>query len=146
MFEAAKELLKKMQSFDQSKTMDEIMTDKQMDAKIIDLNQNQLYEQGLNADGTETGQYAPITVNYYKPLAASEGRDGRTDHITGKDTGATYKSMTVVAESEGVSVAAENNGFFDRLPDALGLTDESKQEILPDIQSEFLNAFKKAIS
>jgi hypothetical protein len=85
MFEAVYEMGKRAAEMDESKMIAEIFEDETLQAQIVDLNQNQLYEQGLQADGTPTGEYAPITISFYKPLAAAEGRDGRSDHITGKD-------------------------------------------------------------
>lgn len=127
--------------------MKEIMATPELKAQIIDLNQYQMYEQGVQADGSPTGQYARITKEYYKPMAALEGRDGRTDHITGKDTGALYRSMRVVAEPDGISIAANdpNNFLANDEPRALGLTKESRREILPEVRDRLLDKLKMKI-
>ncbi len=147
MFGAIKELNKKVQALDQNKMLAEILAEPLLDAQIIDLNQKQLYEQGLQSDGTPTGEYAPITVSYYKPLAASEGRDGRSDHITGKDTGETYDSMIVKSDPTGMVIHADDrNNFFKREPKGLGLTEQSLSEIRPEIKESLIEKVRKQIS
>lgn len=147
MFGKIKSLEKKVNAFDQPKVMEEIMSDPVLNAQMVDLNQQQLYEEGVQADGTPTGQYAPITVSYYKPKAASEGRDGRSDHITGKDTGITYASMRVVPGAEGVVITADDrNNFFDHEPKGLGLTKESLTQIRPHVYEAFKEKFVKSLT
>ncbi len=143
---AVRKLCERIARIDEHKMLTEILDEETLKAQIIDLNQKQLYEEGLQSDGTETGQYAPITISYYKPLAASEGRDGRSDHITGKDTGETYRSMSVKSEPEGLIIQADDrNNFFDREPQGLGLTTDSKREILPEIKESLLEKVKETI-
>lgn len=146
MFDAIIQLGKKIALLDEDKILSEILDSPGLQAQIVDLNQSQLYDKGIQSDGSPTGEYAPITISYYKPLAASEGRDGRTDHITGKDTGRTYESMKVFNGSKGFLVHADDrNNFFDREPEGLGLTDESIQEILPEIQEAIIDEIEKKI-
>lgn len=148
MFEAIKKKVNNLKKFNQDKAMKEILASPSLEAQIIDLNQKQLYEQGVQADGSSTGQYAPITINYYKPLAKSEGRDGRTDHVTLKDTGALYDSMQVVSKNEGIEITSDDeNGVFEKMKveDALGLTPESISEIIPEIRTELVERVKSAL-
>jgi hypothetical protein len=146
MFGAFKNKARKIRKLDENKIARKILSNESMQAQIVDLNQQQLYEKGLQADGTPTGEYAPITKAYYKPLAASEGRDGRSDHITGKDTGETYRSMQVVAKPEGFVIAADDrNGFFDVIDKGLGLTNESISEIRPEFRETMVEEVRKAI-
>lgn len=134
MFEDIKNQLSKFEELDENELLKVALDDSTVQAQIIDRNQHQLYDEGIQADNTPTGNYAPITVAYYKPLAASEGRDGRSDHITGKDTGETYNSMRVLNGSDGFVIAAEDrNDFFSREPEGLGLTNESIEYITPQI-------------
>lgn len=124
--------------------MEQVFKDVTLQAQIVDLNQYQLYEQGIQSDGSETGQYAQITIDKYKPLAEYEGRDGRSDHITGKDTGETYNSMRVRSDSAGIRITADDrNRFFDREPKGLGLTTESKNEIIPEVKEIFIKKFRQ---
>ena len=127
--------------------LEDVLKDSSLQAQIVDLNQSQLYDQGIQADGTPTGDYAQITIDKYKPLAGYEGRDSRSDHITGKDTGETYDSMKVSTGSEGFVITADDrNDFFEREPKGLGLTTESLNEILPEIKESFIQKYKKAIA
>jgi len=141
MFSAIKRRADNLRKFNQEKELDRILSTPSLEAQIIDLNQKQLYDEGIQADGTSTGQYAPITKSYYKPLAAAEGRDGRTDHVTLKDTGHLYDSMQVEAVPEGIIITADDeNGVFEKMKveQALGLTSESKAEIIPEIKQDLI--------
>ena len=145
-FDHIRRRYKKFLALDEKKVLTEVLADKFLHAEMVDLNQAQLYEKGLQADGTPTGDYADITVAYYKPLAESEGRDGRSDHITGKDTGETYRSMHVEAKPEGIVISADDrNDFFLRIDKGLGLTKESKKEILPAIREMVVDKLRAAL-
>lgn len=61
--------------------------------EVIDLNQKQLYDEGVFADGSPTGQYAPFTLQYKTTEAPLLGYDTRTDHVTFKDKGDFYASL-----------------------------------------------------
>lgn len=139
MFEGLKKQARRAARIDDNKILEEILRDSTLQAQIVDLNQHQLYDEGIQADGEPTGSYAPITISKYKPLAAAEGRDGRTDHITGKDTGITYASMKVLSGTDAIVIHADDrNSFFDREPKGLGLTDESISEIIPEIEERMI--------
>lgn len=147
MFKAIKRKAAKVAKLDETKILNEILSEDSLQAQMVDLNQKQLYEEGVQADGTPTGEYAPITITYYKPKAAAEGRDGRSDHITGKDTGQTYRSMKVVAKEDGIVIEADDrNNFFDREPEGLGLTEESLKEIRPEIRESIVEKVLKKIA
>ncbi len=146
MFGAIKNIGKKIDSIDQDVVLNQVLSDELIQAQIIDLNQSQLYDKGFQSDGTPTGDYAPITVTKFKPLAAAEGRDGRSDHITGKDTAITYNSMKVPLQAKSFSITADDrNHFFDREPKGLGLTTESLNEIIPEIRDKFVSKVKAEI-
>lgn len=148
MFDAIKKKVENLKKFNQEKALNEILSTPSLESQIIDLNQKQLYEQGIQADGSSTGQYAPITISHYKPLAKAEGRDGRTDHVTLKDTGHLYNSMEVVAVKEGITITADDeNGVFEKMKveDALGLTAESISDIIPEIRTELIEKVKNAL-
>lgn len=146
MFEGIKAQCKRVSDLQDSVMLQEILEEPDIEAQIIDLNQDQLYNQGIQADGSPTGDYAPITITKYKPLAAAEGRDGRSDHITGKDTGETYASMKTQSVPGGFKITADDrNNFFDREPEGLGLTDESLQQIIPEINQRMIDKVAQAI-
>ena len=110
-----------------------ILKDSNIQAQIVDLNLSQMYDDGIDSDGAELGHYAAITVSYYKPRAASMGDDGRTDHITLKDTGEFYKSFKIKVTSEGFIIQADaDKGDTDLAqiyPKVIGLTKENKAEV-----------------
>lgn len=148
MFPAIKKKVENLKKFNQEKELNQILTSPSLKAQIIDLNQKQLYEEGKQADGTGTGEYAYNTIHIYKPLAIADGRDGRSDHVTFKDTGATYRSMEVEAAPDGIIITADDPyGVFEFMdaPQALGLTSESKSEILPEIRSELVDRVRKRL-
>ena len=77
MFGALIDKFKGLAELDENKIIHEVIEDEQLQAQIIDLQtkangQGQLYDKGVDADGNSLGEYAPITISHYKPLAASE--------------------------------------------------------------------------
>lgn len=146
MFGVIKDMGARILAINQDEILKDIFDEPSIQAQIIDLNQNQLYEKGVQSDGEPTGDYAPITVSKYKPLAAAEGRDGRSDHITGKDAGITYDSMKVNNEMKSFTITADDrNNFFDREPKGLGLTQESINEIIPEVRELFIEKVREKI-
>lgn len=146
MFGAIKKLAAKFEALNENKILFEVIDDELVQAQIIDLNQYQLYELGEQADGTPTGSYAPITIAYWKPLAASEGRDGRSDHITGKDTGETYDLMKVNNQPDGFTITnTDPNKFFEREDKGLGLTNESIGKLIPEIKQRTIEKVRQQI-
>lgn len=113
---------------------------------IIELNtEDQLYDKGVDAKGKELGEYAFITRTYYKPLAATQGRDGRSDHVTLKDTGAFYRSFKFRGTAESFYFTADTikvNEFgsrtdlIEQFGNVIGLTNENQKKvakwIIPD--------------
>jgi hypothetical protein len=147
MFDALINRMQKLQALNIGLLFTDALQNETLQAEIIDLNQKQLYDEGVQADGTPTGDYAPITIAHYKPLAFSQGRDGRSDHITGKDTGETYDSMRPVIAYNAFTIEADdrNNIFKDLLPQGLGLTSESLTEIQPEICELIIEGIKERI-
>ena len=127
----------------------EILKDSNVQAQIIDFNLEQMYEGGIDSEGNSLGQYAQITVSYWKPLARSLGNDGRTDHITLKDTGEFYKSFRIKLENDGFKITAnaikEDTDLAQVYPDVLGLTKESKQMVSELITPYFIEAIRKEL-
>jgi len=71
-----------------------------LDKFIIRQIQAQLFFDGEDGDGDSLGEYSPVTVEFKK----AKGQP--FDHITLKDTGAFYGSMTVRVDSEGIVIDA----------------------------------------
>lgn len=126
-----------------------ILKDSNVQAQIIDFNLEQMYEGGIDSEGRSLGEYATITVQYYKPLARSLGNDGRTDHITLKDTGEFYKSFRIKVENDGFKITAdtikEDTDLAQIYPDVIGLTKESKQMVSELITPYFIEAIRKEL-
>ncbi len=152
MFGKIKRLCERGQNIDGVKLLQNILKDEVLQAQIIDLNQSQMYDKGIQSDGASMGEYAPVTINYWKPLLAANGRGilpGRaliTSHITGYDTGETYRSMEVIVGDEGFKIHADDrNDFFEREPKGLGLTSESLLQIRPEIKSRLIEGIKAEV-
>ncbi len=75
---------------------------------------------------------------YKENIAPGLGYDTRTDHVTLKDSGYLYDSMAIRTQPDGFVITADmqkpNVDLETIYPDALGLTDESIEKILPTAQ------------
>jgi hypothetical protein len=147
MFGAVKRLANNLSSIDKNKMIGDIISIPSVQSQIIDLNQNQLYEQGVDAAGDPTGDYAYSTINGTSEYEGKIQKGQRYDHITLNDTGEFYNSMKVIQGSEAFAIIGKLPGSArDRWPDALGLTTESKAEIIPEIRERLVDALiKKAL-
>jgi hypothetical protein len=147
MLEGLIDYFKKLSKIDENQILHDVLQDATLQAQIIDLNQHQLYDEGIQADGTETGQYAIKTIQYKQAYGDSRGVPGNTSHITGNDTGQTYDSMRVQNMPDRFEIVADDrNHFFDREPDGLGLTNESIDEIVPEIKDGIIEKIQEAIA
>lgn len=112
--------------------------------QVVDWQQYQLYEEGVDAAGNPLGNYSPFTVRYKMSIGA------RYDHITLNDTGAFYGSMQVLPKDNGVVIAADTQKPDVDLavvyPKALGLTEQSKEEVKPILVSVMFQEIRKAIA
>jgi len=128
---------------------------------IIQLNQEQLMNEGVNADGTPTGDYSPASVEFF-------GK--RPGHITLFDTGKFYESMKFKNGSGEFSIFADTlkDGMIEKMyaqntkvftkvytidllttrggqwKNSIGLTDESKREIAPVVVKLIADQIRKA--
>ena len=129
-----------MRKLNQNKIFDEVINDSTIQAQIVDLNQDQL-QHGLDSVGDSTGEYSKTSVNVY----------GKTPgKIVLKDTGEFYDSMKVAQSSDSFYVSGDTIkeggvNLLDRWPDALGLTDESIAEILPEISEKSVEIILETI-
>lgn len=120
---------------------------------IIELNtEEQLYERGVDSEGRSLGAYSFVTKYHYKPIAAKEGRDGRTDHVTLKDTGDFYRSFRFKNEKDGFYFEANTIKEDTDLAEVfgkeiIGLTNQSKADvsrwIKEPLQKETIAALQK---
>lgn len=146
MLGAVKNLRKKVKAINQNKLIKDVFANDLLQAQMVDLNQEQLYEKGIEADGTPTGDYAFNTIYGTSKYEGKIEKGQRYDHITGKDTGASYESMRVEAQPNQVVFKAKfPKAFRERFINLLGLTDESYREVRPEIKQRFLDGFKEKI-
>ena len=137
---------KKLSQIDENQLMHDVLDDETLQAQIIDLNQHQLYDEGLQADGTETGHYALKTMQYKEAYGDSRRTPGNISHITGNDTGETYDSMKVQNMPDSFLITADDrNDFGAREPNFLGLTEESIAEIQPQIIEGMIEKIKELL-
>ena len=119
--DALKLFLKKfIKRLNVDRLMAEIMSDERMKSYFIELNQEQLYEQGEDSRGQKLEPYTLLTV------AIKKRKGQRSDRKTLKDTGAFYKSFKITITSGGFILDAdgqkEETNLFDRYGvDILGL-------------------------
>lgn len=137
MFKVFYDLCNKVLALDQYVILEEALEDPYVQAQIIELNQSQLYDKGIEADGSPTGEYSKKSIEVY---GKSPG------HITLKDTGATYDTMRVLSSGDGFVIVADMDLHGVDLnviyPNALGLTPESLEELLPLIRDTMIRIIK----
>lgn len=127
MFENIKRLCRNANELDQNEIVKEIFDDRDLQLDIVNLNKEQMYEEGIDSKGQQLGEYSIIT----KKIKEQKGQ--RTDHITLKDTGAFYDSIKIRSEKSEVIISADmkkpDTDLEKIYPFALGLTNENIQAI-----------------
>ena len=123
---------------DEDSLMETVVNDVEFQKEVVEQNQSQLYDEGIEADGTSLGNYAARTVSYKENIAGGLGYDTKSDHVTLKDTGYMYSTMKVNPQGADFTVNADmkksNVDLEVVYPDALGLTDESIEKISNTVQ------------
>ena len=96
--------------------------------QMADLNTEvQLMEQGVYADGTDTPEYSPFTIE----IKQSKGQP--YDHMTFRDTGETHSSIEYSFNGEIVANWEDRFELQENYNDFVGLTPESMDELKPEI-------------
>lgn len=151
-FGKLKDLANKVLRLDENKVLKIVLDEKVLQAQVIDLNkENQLYENGVTANGKFLGEYAPFTYRYKTQMAGLLGNDTRADHITLKDTGSFYDSFKFRNRNDGFIIEAktEKEDGTDLSvaygPQILGLTDESITEIIPEVRQRMVDVVRSKI-
>jgi hypothetical protein len=123
-----------VQSIEESAYNDRVL------AQMADLNtETQLQEKGVFADGSDTPEYSPMTIEFKKI------KSQRYDHMTFKDSGDTLSSVNYIYNSGKLYATwndehnlQETHGTKQKR--IIGLTNESineiKDEIIENIQEE----------
>lgn len=130
--------INKFLKLDFGKEVLKILNSKKVRDLVIYMQQQRLYETGKDSKGESLGNYSPFTVI----IKQSKGQ--RTDHITLRDTGEFYKSMTFHATSTELVFDAdaqkdEDNLFDDFGIDILGLTESNREKLINLIYYELRN-------
>lgn len=112
--------------------------------KIVELNQSQLYNEGINAKGEPLGQYKAVT----KKVKIAEG--ARNDHITLSDTFTMYASEKVeITDTEIVITMDTVKGgkdLRDRFGEIVGLTGESQNELSKYVEPKITKATRNYLT
>lgn len=149
MFEPIKNLGKKLMKLDQNKILKKIFSEDAVQVQMIDLNQDQLYSKGVDSKGESTGEYSSATIYGTVNFEGKIAKGQPYDHVTLKDSGASYDSMKVKDDNTGVEITGEfPEAVMQGWPDAMGLTEESigilnEEEIIPRTQEELKNKLLK---
>lgn len=111
-------------------------------ATMADLNvESQLQDKGVFADGSDTPEYSPMTIEFKKI------KSQRYDHMTFKDSGDTLSSVKYIYNSGNLYANwnDEHNlqdTYGTKQKRIIGLTNESineiKEEIIENIQEEII--------
>ncbi|NBW39341.1 MAG: hypothetical protein EBR30_30835 [Cytophagia bacterium] len=113
------------------------------------IQQDQLFEQGIDEDGDIIGTYSEFTELINPEKVAGS-------HYTLFDTGEFYRSMYVVVLSDSIVIEADpvkidDNGektnlFYEYGEGIVGLTDENKQKLAEEVANRFQNAITRLFS
>ena len=92
------------------------------------IQQDQLFEKGVDESGEVIGYYSSVTENVYNPMKKAG------EHYTLLDTGDFYRSMVFVFGKDFFEIDAdpikENDNLFEKYGEGIiGLTDESKEKL-----------------
>lgn len=144
MFESLRKICKNVQKLDSDKLLKKVFNDPAVKEFVATLQQNQMYDDGVDSKGTSLGNYSEASVKIYgKP----EG------HIRMYDTGAFFKSIKIKSESQGVVISANTiktswDGaidLLDRWANLLGLNEKSLSRLREYILPLFIEEVKQQI-
>lgn len=120
----------------------EVFKNKGIQSFIIDLNkENQLFAKGVGVDGEIVGYYSFLTslINPKKKF---------NQKYNFKDTGDMFRSFKVIVSKDGFIIDADadklvDSNIIDSEKKILGLTDESKKELIKEIIPLFAKQLRK---
>jgi hypothetical protein len=150
MFKDGRQKINKIRNIDLDAAYLAAVTSPSVEAQIIDLNQKQLYEKGIESDGTRIGDYAQSTIYRKEKYGdAVSGIPGETGHITLNDTGKFYNSMKIEVKGPAIVITGDmekaNDDIEPIYPKALGLTEESILELVPEVGERMLVNIKSQL-
>lgn len=150
-FERTKRLLNALIRLDETKIINDILSNKDFQKFIISLNQNdQLFEEGIDSLGVSLGSYSTATIEGTANFEGKKSKGQRFDHITLLDTGEFYKSFKITVTNGGFIMDAnpvkeDGNLFDDFGKEIVGLTQENLQIVIDAIREKILTKIRKQI-
>lgn len=146
MFGVIKDLAKRSRKLSSSGIVKKILDNSGLQMDIVELNQEQMYDEGIDAKGQPLGEYAPMTLRH----KLSPGpHDHRTDHVTLKDRGDLYNSMGLKNEETHFVITGDMEKSSTNLetiyPYALGLTEKNIGVVRKWIRPIAIQRIKEAL-
>lgn len=144
MLDRIKNLARNAIKLDSGKIFKEVMGDPAVKEFVATLQQNQMYDFGVDAKGVTLGDYSEVSVTKF----------GKTPgHIKMYDTGAFFKGIKVRTTSEEIIISADTIkqawdgavNLLDRWPDLLGLNDESLSKLHTYIKPLFIQRVRASL-
>jgi len=139
MFGAIKKLSKNIQSINMLTLMEQVIDEPEVQAQMIDLVNNQM-DAGIDASGGVMPEYSYTSVVKY-------GKE--PGPFTLFDTGDTRGSMKVLTGTEAFAVGADTElhgaDLTNLFEPSLGLTNESRIEIMPEIKERLQEKVREKI-
>jgi hypothetical protein len=122
----------------------EVFKQKKIQSFVIDLNKdNQLFAKGEGVDGEVVGYYSQLTslINPSKKF---------NQPYNFKDTGDMFRSFRVIVSKDGFVIEADadkliDSDIIDKDSEILGLTDESKIELVKEITPFLIKEVREQI-
>ena len=145
MFQVLRNKAKAVKRLNEKQLLKLLFLDRAIKNLIIEYNtDNQLYEQGIDADGESLGEYSLKTI----AIKISKGQP--TDRVPLKDTGDFYKSFRVVAGKDSFEITAntvkDDSDLIETYGESIiGLTDESKAELIFNLLPLLIHEAKKKL-
>lgn len=144
MFGRIKYLARNVISLNGEKILKKVLSDAAVKEYIATLQQNQMYDFGVDAKGVTLGDYSDISVSKFnKPPG----------HIRMYDTGKFFNSIKIKADDKEVTIEANTikqawDGavdLLDRWPDLLGLNEESLSKLRMYVRPLFIEEVRATI-
>ena len=151
-FEGVTKLFNAMKLLDDTKILNIILSDKDLQAFIIDLNTDkQLFKKGVDSLGVTLGQYAGTTIEGVEGKFLGKKEKGQPfAFITLKDTGDFYKTWEFKVNNGGFILTAdpkkEDGNLFDDFGEkVVGLTKDHLQIVIDIIREKIITEIWKQI-
>jgi len=145
-------LLNNVKRLDESSILITVYDNKGVRDFIIDLNRiGQLFEKGIDASGSDLGDYAATTIEGTSNFLGKKDKGQRFDHITLNDTGDFYATFKIKTNEKGDFVITantlkgDNDLARDFGKDILGLTKPSLNELIKEILPTFIKQTRREI-